>query len=88
MCSFIAHNIKLKYAKRDVFLDLTDQTDLGYFAAYIRGQIRELANIAKKEGRAIGVGHNKKATLEVIKEMIPELEGEGIKIVPLKTLVR
>lgn len=88
VCSFIAHNIKLKYARRDVFLDLTDQTDLEHFAAYIRGQIKELANIAKQEGSAIGVGHNKKTTLEIIKEMIPELEGEGIRIVPLKTLVR
>lgn len=86
--SFIAHNIGSKYAVRDVFLDLTDQTDLEHFASYIRGQIWELASVAKENGMAIGVGHNKKTTLEVIKEIIPELEKEGIKIVPLKTLTR
>lgn len=88
VCSFIAHSIGLKHATRDVFLDLTDQTDLEHFASYIRGQIGELVSIAKNEGSAIGIAHNKRITLEVMKEIIPELEEQGIKIVPLKTLVR
>lgn len=88
VCPAIAKEIGIKCAQRDVFLDLTDQTDSENFEAYIRGQIRELASIAIAEGRAIGVGHNKRATLEVIRDIIPELEKEGIKIVPLKELVR
>lgn len=87
-CSYIAHDIGLKCALRDVFLDITDQTDLENFETYIRKQIRELAAIALKRGSAIGVGHNNKTTLNAIKDAIPELEKQGIKIVPLKTLVR
>ena len=88
VCSSIARDIGLRYAHRDVFLDLTDQTDLEHFESYIRKQIQGLADIAIKKGMAIGVGHNKKITLEVIKDSIPGLEKQGIKIIPLKELVR
>jgi len=84
----IAREIRLRFLERDVFLDLTDQTDLEHFSSYIKKQIRELATVALKKGNAIGVGHNKKTTLEVIKEIIPELERQGIIIVPLEKLVR
>ena len=87
-CPGIARDIGLRYAQRDVFLDLTDQTDMEHFESYIRKQIQELADVAIENGRAIGVGHNKKITLEVIKDSIPGLEKQGIKIVPLKELVR
>ncbi len=88
VCPGVAHDIKLRFAQRDVFLDLTDQTDLENFESYIKGQIQELASIAMKQGTAIGIGHNRRATLRVIKDIIPELEEQGIKIVPLKELVR
>ncbi len=86
--SDIARNIRLGYIQRDVFLDITDQTDLENFEGYIKKQIRELIDVAIDKGKAVGVGHNKKATLKVIKESIPEMEEKGIKIVPLKELAR
>lgn len=88
VCSDIAEGLGVKYAERDVFLDLTDQTDVKHFEAYIKKQIRELAEIALSNKTAIGIGHTRSATLKVIKELIPELEGQGIEIVPLKELVR
>src|SRR4030067_635128 len=47
-----AREFGLKAAKRDVFLDNEENNP-----EYIRGQLEELARIAKKRGRAIGVGH-------------------------------
>jgi len=88
VCADIARDIKLRFARRDVFLDLTDQTDLEDFESYIRGQVRELSSVALKQGSAIGVGHNKKITLKVLKDLIPDMEKKGIKIVPLKELAR
>ena len=88
VCSDIARRIRLKYIQRDIFLDITDQTDLEHFEDYIKKQIRELMDAAIENGKAVGVGHNKKATLKVIKELIPEIEEKGIKIVPLKELVK
>lgn len=87
ICSEVAGKIGLKYAERDVFLDLTDQTDQKHFEAYIKGQIEELAETALLDKTAIGIGHDKSATLKVIKDSIPDLEKRGIKIVPLKELV-
>lgn len=88
VCLDVARSIGLRCARRDVFLDLTDQTDTKHFEAYIKKQIRELAEIALVNKTAIGIGHAKSATLKVIKELIPELEKEGIKIVPVQDLVR
>ena len=87
-CPDIAKDIKLEFAERDVFLDITDQTDKEHFDAYVKKQINELASTALKNGSAIGVGHNIKVTLQAIKDSISELEGMGIKIVPLRELVK
>lgn len=88
VCADVARDIKLRFARRDVFLDLTDQADPEDFESYIRSQVRELASVALEQGRAIGIGHNKKITLKVLKDLIPDMEKKGIKIVPLKELVR
>ena len=88
VCPRLSKDLRLKYTARDVFIDITDETDLEHFESYIKKQIRELASIALTEGSAIGIGHNKKVVLEVLKEVIPEMEKQGIQVVPLKTLVR
>ncbi|MDP2921966.1 MAG: divergent polysaccharide deacetylase family protein [Candidatus Omnitrophota bacterium] len=87
VCGSISAKIGLRYAERDVFLDLAQKKDEKQYRAYVRKQIRELINVAKAKGSAIGIGHDKKITLEVIKESIPDIEKENIKIVPLRKLV-
>jgi len=88
MCLDVAKNLGIKFATRDVFLDITDQTDLENFESYIKRQIQELAALAIQRGSAIGVGHNIEITLRVIKESIPDLEKQGIRIKSLKKMVR
>ena len=88
VCLDVTKSLGIKFASRDVFLDITDQTDLENFESYIKGQIQELADLAVETGSAIGVGHNIETTLRVIKESIPDLEKQGIRIEPLKKLVR
>ena len=82
VCSVLAKKMKIKFAKRDVFLD--NQNDFGY----IKGQLIELINLARKHGSAIGIGHDRKNTLLVLKEMLPRLEAEGYKFVFLSQVVR
>jgi hypothetical protein len=36
---------------------------------------------AKKEGKAVAIGHPHPLTARAIKEMIPEIEREGIRLV-------
>ncbi|MDP2981505.1 MAG: divergent polysaccharide deacetylase family protein [Candidatus Omnitrophota bacterium] len=87
VCGNISRKIGLKYAERSVFLDLAQKKEEKQYRAYIKKQIKELINIAKIRGSAIAIGHDKKLTLEVIKDSIPDIEKENIKIVPLKNLV-
>ncbi|MGI6595944.1 MAG: divergent polysaccharide deacetylase family protein [Elusimicrobia bacterium] len=77
----IAKEMGVKTAKRDVFLD--NESD----PQYIEGQIRELVETAKKEGKAIGIGHARKNTIAVLKKVLPEIEKEGVTIVPVTSLL-
>lgn len=88
-CQKVAKEIGAKYAKRDVFLDeppsrLKDEE----LCAYIKGQLDKLCRIAIKRGYAIGIGHDRKVTLDVLKSVMPQLEKKGIKFVFLSELVR
>ncbi|MDA8229038.1 MAG: divergent polysaccharide deacetylase family protein [Desulfitobacterium hafniense] len=72
-------------AIRDIFLDNSNSL------TSIKQQIRSLKDLAKKNGKAIGIGHvgpQGVTTARAIKEMLPELEKEGIQIVPLSELVQ
>ncbi|MFH2068476.1 MAG: divergent polysaccharide deacetylase family protein [Candidatus Omnitrophota bacterium] len=77
-----ARELGIKAAHRDVFLDNESDPE------YIRGQIRELIQKALKNGRAIGIGHNRPETITTIKEMLPEFEKAGVSLVPVSRLVK
>jgi len=82
VCSENALSLRLPFAKRDVFID----NDLD--PALIRRQLYKLKIKALKQGSAIGIGHDRKNTLRVLKEVMPEMENEGYKFVFVSQLVR
>ena len=82
VCSDLARKMDLGFAKRDVFLD--NQED----PVYIKGQIYKLKMKAKHYGRAIGICHDRKISLEVLKEIMSQLEKEGYKFVFVSELVK
>lgn len=82
VCPELAKKIKIRFAKRDVFLD--NQDDL----AYIKAQLIKLKNLARSQGVAVGIGHDRKNTLLVLKEMLGPMEEEGYKFVFLSQVVR
>ncbi|MCX5642260.1 MAG: divergent polysaccharide deacetylase family protein [Candidatus Omnitrophica bacterium] len=77
-----ARELGIDAAQRDVFLDNESKPE------YIKGQIRELIQKALKNGRAIGIGHDRPETITVIKEMLPEFEKAGVSLVPVSRLVK
>ena len=77
----VALQLNLPAAKRDVFLDNIQTSHA------IRGQMRRLIQLAKLKGQAIGIAHPNETTLKVLKEVIPELPGQGVKLVPVSHLV-
>lgn len=82
VCSEIADDLKIDYARRDIFLD--NYPDI----AYITGQLRKLKNRAALYGQAIGIGHDRPSTLAALKEKMPEIESEGYKFVFVSELVK
>jgi len=81
-CPALAEKIKIRFAKRDVFLD--NQSD----PEYIKKQLVKLKNLARRQGLAIGIGHDRKNTLLVLKKVLPQLEKEGYKFVLLSQVVQ
>ncbi len=77
----LAPKMRLAFVKRDVFLD--NRQD----AQYIRNQIYELKKKARAYGQAIGIGHDRRVTLKVLKDIMPELEKEGYKLVFVSSLL-
>lgn len=62
--------------KRNVFLD--------HFAEpkHIDAQFKRLIRIAKKYDQAIGIAHPYPQTMDYLKKALPELEQQGIRLIP------
>ena len=82
VCVPIANQVGIKVYKRDMFLDNIEEY------GYIRKQIAKLKARAKVYGSAIGIGHDRKITLEVLSEIIPQLQREGYEFVRVSELKR
>ena len=74
----VAGEIGLPFGINNVFLDMVDDPE------HIEKQFALLARVAKKNGRAAGIGHiHKKHLIEVLRRIIPVFEEEGIEFVDL-----
>jgi len=68
LCRPSAELLHLPFAERDVFID-HEQT-----RGFVRKQLKLLIKRAKQQGYAIGIAHPHPVTLEVLKEMLPDLK--------------
>ena len=75
-----ARLFQLPFAERDVFIDHVQDPDL------IRLRVKELIQIARKNGEAIGIAHPSKTTLRILEEMLPMLKKE-VQLVPASHVV-
>jgi polysaccharide deacetylase 2 family uncharacterized protein YibQ len=78
----VAKSLHEKFVSRDVFLD--NDTD----PALIREQLLKLAHLARQNGVAVGIGHDRPNTIAVLKEMIPLLQEQGYDFVEVSDVVR
>lgn len=78
----LAKSLGLRSGKRDVFIDAEKDIEA------IRKSIWDLAEKAKTNGFAIGIGHCQKITLEVLREEVPKVKALGFRFVPLSKVVR
>ena len=68
LCRPSAELLHLPFAERDVFID-HEQT-----RKFVRKQLKLLVKRANRQGYAIGIAHPHPVTLEVLREMLPDLK--------------
>lgn len=78
----ISKEVGVKFAQRSIFLDNTDEYN------YIKRQLVKLIDMARRTGYAIGIGHDRTTTLQVLKENLPEFKKDGIEIVFVSELTQ
>ncbi len=72
----------IRFAKRDVFIDNVNKVDA------IKAQLKKALDIALSHGEVVVIGHDRKLTLQAIKEMIPAFDEAGVRLVLARELVR
>ncbi|MCS7174016.1 MAG: divergent polysaccharide deacetylase family protein [Armatimonadetes bacterium] len=78
----VAEELKVPIAVRSVFLDNDPAPEA------IRQQVRRAVALARRRGSALAIGHiNRPHTAEVLREMVPEVEAEGVEIVSVRALL-
>ncbi len=82
VCADLAGRAGIRFARRDIFLDNQSTP------ASIKEEIKRLKARANRYGSAVGIGHDRKNTLEVLSQVIPQLEKEGYEFVYLSELVK
>ncbi len=79
-CQEAARLLKVRFAKRQVFLDHVQDPSA------IRFQIKRLLSIAREHGKAIGIGHPYPITWEVLNEELRHIKNE-VELVRVSELV-
>ncbi|HSQ35352.1 MAG TPA: divergent polysaccharide deacetylase family protein [Candidatus Binatia bacterium] len=77
----LARKMNIRTVIRDVFLD--DEQSVEYSS----GQIRRLLELARKNGRAVAIGHPFPSTLEALRAAIPWLKQQKVEIVFVSDLL-
>ncbi len=83
--SLLVGELELPYIQRDLFLDEQNS------AYQMRKQLQKLVEIARKTGKAVGIGHvgpTGPTLAKVLAEELPKYEKEGIVFVTLSELIR
>ena len=78
----MARQAKVPTAENQVFIDAQNEPE------FIKSQLERLADIAQQDGSAIGIGHVRKNTLEILTNKLPDFEARGIDIVSVSQLVQ
>lgn len=78
---YIAKQKGVLSTKRNVFLDHVVSRK------HIDKQFQRLLRLAKKYGQAVGIAHPYPQSMQYLRENLPQLAGQGIRLVPLSDLL-
>ena len=71
----------LRTARRDVFIDHVRDP------AAIRAQLLHAADLARKRGSAIAIGHPYPETLAALRELLPQWQQQGMILLPVSEVI-
>ena len=77
-----ASGLTLPILSRDVFLDHVPTPEA------VKAELNKAVLLARKRGSAIAIGHPLPVTLDVLREMLPQVVSSGIVLVPVSQLVK
>lgn len=78
----IAKEIRLKSARRNIFIDNVDEPKM------IESELDRAGRLSIEKGEIVAVGHGKPNTLVALEEMLPKLDRRGIKFIYVSQIVR
>ena len=81
VCEQAARKVGIPYLRRDVFIDNRLEGE------YIKRQMEKLEQTAFTDGSAVGIGHDRGVTIDVLREVVPKMKEKGIKFVYLSEMV-
>lgn len=81
MAHKVARRKQILTSGRDVFLD----NDPSFFE--IDRAFHRLIQIARRNGTAIGIGHPYRNTLDYLEIALPQLQQQGIEVIPASNLL-
>ena len=77
----LSQELGLKTGQRNVFLD--NERDV----SKIKIKIFELIQLSHRNGGAIGIAHPHAETIQALRETLPSLRENGVKLVPVSSLL-
>jgi polysaccharide deacetylase 2 family uncharacterized protein YibQ len=81
LATTVAGSMGVRCLENDLFWDTgVDEREA------IRAKLDRLVGLARRRGYAIGIGHPRPVTLEVLREKLPEMERLGVRRVPIRDL--
>ncbi|NTV29190.1 MAG: divergent polysaccharide deacetylase family protein [Candidatus Omnitrophica bacterium] len=81
-CGVAARKLKMRIARRDVFLDNRNEREA------IESEFASAARIAKRQGHALIIGHDRALTLQIIKEQVKKLQAQGYEFIGVQEYIR
>lgn len=81
VCLEVAENAGIPCIERDVFID-NEPDD-----SAIMRQVKKAGKIARLYGKAVAVGHDREATIRILRKAVPAMAEEGIRFVKLSETV-
>jgi len=81
VCAETAQDAGIPYIRRDIFIDNVREKDS------IKRQMEKAEKKAHADGSVVAIGHDRKMTIDVLRELVPGMKARGIRFVKLSELV-